>query len=264
MVSAFLATYAGGSLRFESGMSELEGKVAIVTGGAGGIGSRIARRFANAGAKVVVAGRTLAKLEVAAREIGGLAVTTDVTQSDQVDHLIAATIDRFGTIDVMVNNAGGAMYVKQPEDLLPEEWNNAIALNLTSVFLCSTAAAKVMKSNDGGRIINVSSVAGIRMSPAFVHYGAAKAGVINLTKSLAALWGPHHINVNCIAPGLTATEGVAQWLPPTTDKNGAAVPPLELPPDPEHVADLATFLASEASARISGELFPIRALTELA
>ena len=121
MVSAFLATYAGGSLRFESGMSELEGKVAIVTGGAGGIGSRIARRFANAGAKVVVAGRTLAKLEVAAREIGGLAVTTDVTQSDQVDHLIAATIDRFGTIDVMVNNAGGAMYVKQPEDLLPEE-----------------------------------------------------------------------------------------------------------------------------------------------
>ena len=85
-----------------------------------------------------------------------------------------------------------------------------------------------------------------------------------MTKSLAVEWGPHNIRLNCIAPGLTATEGVAQWLPPTSDKNGAAVPPLELPPDPEHVADLAPFLASEASARISGELFPIRALTELA
>ena len=245
-------------------MMDLKGKVAIVTGGAEGIGSRIARGFAASGAHVVVASRTLEKLEGIANEIDGLAVATDVTQSEQVDHLVAATVERFGTVDVMVNNAGGAMYVKQPEDLLPEEWNNAIALNLTSVFLCSTAAARVMKENGGGRIINVSSVAGIRMSPAFVHYGAAKAGVINLTKSLATLWGPHQINVNCIAPGLTATEGVAQWLPPTTDKNGNAVPPLQLPPDPEHVADLATFLASEASARISGELFPIRALTELA
>jgi 3-oxoacyl-[acyl-carrier protein] reductase len=181
-----------------------------------------------------------------------------------VSNLVGRTIDAFGRLDILVNNAGGAMFVKQPLDLLPEEWNAAIALNLTSVFLCSQAAAKVMIERGGGRIINVSSVAGIRMSPGFVHYGAAKAGVINLTKSLAICWGPHDINVNCIAPGLTATEGVADWLPPRTRKDGSPVPSLQFPPDPEHVADLALFLASDSSARISGELFPIRALTELA
>ena len=150
------------------------------------------------------------------------------------------------------------------EKLKPEEWNNAIALNLTSVFLCSQAVSQHMIAQKHGSIINISSVAGIRLSPAFVHYGAAKAGVINLTKSLAVCWGPHNINVNCIAPGLTATEGVSQWLPSRNREDGSPVPPLEYPPDPEHVAELATFLASRSSSHISGELFPIRALTELA
>ena len=120
-----------------------------------------------------------------------------------------------------------------------------------------------MIKQGGGRIINISSVAGIRFSPQFVHYGAAKAAVINLTKSLAASWAKSNINVNCIAPGLTATEGVANWLPPRQKKDGTPVPALEFPPDPEHVAELAAFLASPASAHISGELFPIRSLTEL-
>jgi 3-oxoacyl-[acyl-carrier protein] reductase len=247
----------------------LQDKVAIVTGGAGGIGSRIARAFANAGAHVVIAARTQEKIDKVAAEIRSLgreslAVATDVTDPEQVDNMVAKTVAQFGRIDIMVNNAGGAMFIKPPEELLPAEWSAAIALNLTSVFLCSAAAGKVMMEQDGGKIINVSSVAGMRLSPAFVHYGAAKAGVINLTKSLAVCWGPKNINVNCIAPGLTATEGVADWLPPKTDKEGKPVPPLQYPPDPEHVADLAIFLASEASARISGELFPIRALTELA
>jgi 3-oxoacyl-[acyl-carrier protein] reductase len=150
------------------------------------------------------------------------------------------------------------------EELLPEEWNAAIALNLNSVFLCSVAVSKNMIERKFGKIINISSVAGMRLSPNFVHYDAAKAAVINLTKGLAVSWGPHNINVNCIAPGLTATEGVANWLPPKTKKDGSPVPLLQYPPDPEHVAQLALFLASSASERISGELFPIRALTELA
>jgi len=248
---------------------ELNGKVAIITGGAGGIGSRIARQFARAGANVVVAGRTQDKLDRIRDEINGfgpecLAVATDVTDPEQVDNMVSQTVAKFDGVDVMVNNAGGAMFIKPPEQLLPAEWSAAIALNLTSVFLCSAAAGKVMMANDGGKIVNISSVAGIRLSPGFVHYGAAKAGVINLTKSLAVCWGPHNINVNCIAPGLTATEGVADWLPPRTNKDGSPVPPLQFPPDPEDVAQLALFLASEASSRISGELFPIRALTELA
>jgi len=247
----------------------LKDRVAIVTGGAGGIGTRIARAYAEAGAKVVVASRNQERLDGVADALRAdgheaLAVATDVTDPEQVARMVARTMETFGRLDVLVNNAGGAMFIKSPQELAAHEWNAAIALNLTSVFLCSQAAAGIMIDQAAGRIINVSSVAGIRMSPAFVHYGAAKAGVINLTKSLAACWGPHNINVNCIAPGLTATEGVADWLPPTTQKDGSPVPPLQYPPDPEHIADLAVFLASDGSARISGELFPIRALTELA
>jgi NAD(P)-dependent dehydrogenase (short-subunit alcohol dehydrogenase family) len=134
---------------------------------------------------------------------------------------------------------------------------------LDNVFFCCQAAGKHMVKQQHGRIISISSVAGIKASPAFVHYGAAKAGVINLTKSLALLWGKYNINVNCIAPGLTATPGVAQWLPNKIQEDGSPVPPLEYPPDPEHVADLTVFLASDASKKISGELFPIRSLTEL-
>ena len=138
-----------------------------------------------------------------------------------------------------------------------------IAVNLDSVFFCCKAAARHMIEQKSGRIISISSVAGIKASPAFVHYGAAKAGVINLTKSLALLWGKHNINVNVIAPGLTATEGVSKWLPEKMRPEGSTEPALEYPPDPEHVADLAVFLASNASERLSGELFPIRALEEV-
>ena len=247
----------------------LDGQTAIVTGGAGGIGSRIARTFCAEGASVVIASRGREKLEALAAELTRegyrcAAIPTDVTKPDEVTAMVSRTLEAFGGLDIMVNNAGGAMFIKPAEKLKPEEWDAAIALNLTSVFLCSQAVSNVMIDQASGRIINISSVAGMRMSPAFVHYGAAKAGVINLTKALASSWGQHNINVNCIAPGLTATEGVADWLPPREQKDGSPVPPLQFPPDPEHVAELALFLASDASSRISGELFPIRALYELA
>ena len=243
-------------------------QVVIVTGGAGGIGSRIANTFAAQGAKVVIASRNVEKLNQVAGEIEGqglvcLPLACDVTDPDQVEKLMADTEAKFGSINVMVNNAGGAMFVKPPEKLRPEQWQAAIDLNLNSVFYCSAAAGQRMIEQGSGRIINISSVAGVKNSPAFVHYGAAKAGVINLTKSMAVCWGPHNINVNCIAPGLTATEGVAQWLPPKTQEDGSPVPPLEYPPDPQNVADLTLFLASPGSARISGEIFPIRALNEI-
>ena len=245
--------------------NELDGKVAIVTGGAGGIGSKIAHAFARSGAKVVIASRNLENLEAVAAEIETdgqtcLPIACDVTDPEQVDEMVDETVRKLGGLDVMVNNAGGAMFVKPPEKLRPKEWRAAIALNLDSVFYCSVAAAKQMVKQENGRIINISSVAGIKNSPSFVHYGAAKAAVISLTKSLAICWGPDNINVNCIAPGLTATEGVAQWLPEKTQEDGSPVPPLQYPPDPENVADLAVFLASKASIRISGALFLIRAL----
>ncbi|MFL2517550.1 MAG: SDR family NAD(P)-dependent oxidoreductase [Candidatus Azotimanducaceae bacterium] len=243
-------------------------QVVIITGGAGGIGSRMANTFANHDARVVIAGRDKGKLDKIADAITGngktcLALTCDVTDPVQVEKLVADTVEQFGRIDVLVNNAGGAMFVKPPEKLRPEQWRAAIDLNLNSVFYCSAAAGERMIDQNSGHIINISSVAGIKNSPAFVHYGAAKAGVINLTKSMAVCWGAHNINVNCIAPGLTATEGVAQWLPAKTREDGSPVPPLEYPPDPQNVADLTLFLASPGSARISGEIFPIRALNEI-
>ena len=251
-------------------MSELlTNKVAIVTGGAGGIGSRIAKAYAIQGAKVVVASRNQEKLNKVVAEIessGGeaIAIATDVTVPADVDNMVSKTIDRFGCVDILVNNSGGAMFIKTPNELKPEEWDAAIGLNLSSVFLCSRAVSVHMIERNKGRIINISSVAGMRLSPSFVHYGAAKAGVINLTKGLAVCWAPNNINVNCIAPGLTATEGVANWLPEKTKEDGTPVPPLLYPPNPEDVADLAIFLASELSSHLSGELFPIRSLTELA
>lgn len=247
---------------------DLTDQVVIITGGGGGIGSRIAQTLASHHAQVVIVGRnadTLAAVSEPLRDAGHRCIdlTCDVTDPDQVDSLVSEVIERYDRVDVLVNNAGGALFVKPPEELQPRQWRAAIALNLDSVFYCSAAAGKRMIEQGGGRIINISSVAGIKNSPSFPHYGAAKAGVINLTRSLAVCWGPHNINVNCIAPGLTATEGVAQWLPAKTQEDGTPVPPLQYPPDPEHVADLVLFLASSAASRISGETFPIRALNEI-
>jgi 3-oxoacyl-[acyl-carrier protein] reductase len=248
---------------------DLTDKIAIVTGSGNGIGRGIALAFADAGAHVVVASRNQENLDqvaAAIREKGrkSLAIATDICNEEQVNNLISQTVDTFGQLDIMVNNAGvgDTLRVGKPEDLPLDAWKATIELNLTGTFACSIAAGKVMIGQKSGKIINISSVAGIKDSPNFVHYGAAKAGVINLTKSMAASWAPHNININCIAPGLTATEGVADWLPPDKDKDGRPVPPLQFPADPEHVAHLAVFLASEASERITGECIPIRALVD--
>ena len=245
---------------------ELQGKVAIVTGGAGGIGSSIAMEYAKAGANVVVASRNREKLDKVAAEIKALgreslAIATDVTVPEQVDNMVEQTVDRFGRVDIMVSCAGGALHMKKPEDLTPDEWNAGIALNLTGTFLCDIAAGKVMIEQKSGKIINISSTAGINLNPTMAHYAAAKAGVISLTKSLAMVWAQHNINVNCIAPGFTATEAIRRMgvVPPEKKEDGTPVPQLLRIPDPENVADLAIFLASAASDHITGELMVIRA-----
>jgi len=245
---------------------ELRDKVAIVTGGAGGIGTSVALEYSKAGAKVVVSSRKREKLDKVVaeiKELGGeaLAIATDVCDANQVDSMVKQTVDHFGRLDILVNNAGGALYVKKALELTPEEWAAGITLNLTSPYLCSVAAAREMIPKKSGKIINISSVAGMKRCPSFPHYGAGKAGLINLTYSLAADWAEHNINVNCIAPGLTATQGIIDWgvLPSNKREDGTPVPPLQFPHDPEHVANLAVFLASEASDRLTGELIPIRA-----
>jgi 3-oxoacyl-[acyl-carrier protein] reductase len=159
----------------------------------------------------------------------------------------------------MVNNAGRGIPT-QPLEISIEEWNHVIALNLTGVFLGCIAAGKVMIEQKQGKIINIASTAGFKGDPGMVHYSVAKAGVIMVTNTLAASWAEHNINVNCIAPGLTATEGVIKWgiLTPDMYEEGTKVPRLLRPPVPKNIADLALFLASSASDLITGELLIIR------
>ena len=250
------------------GKFELKDKVAIVTGGAGGIGSHIVRAFSEAGAKVVIASRNQENLDKLAAQInseGGeaLAVATDVCDVAQVNDMVRQACDKFGRVDILVNNAGGGAPVKAEDTL--DVWDGHIALNLTSVVNCTMAVIKGMIDQKSGKIINISSVAGVRKSPGLAPYAAAKAAVNSLTKNWASSWAPYNINVNCVAPGLTATEGMKKWrrLPPEIDEDGNPLPPLTLHPKPEDTADLVLFLASPASDRITGETMLIRHFNEL-
>ena len=245
-------------------MGVLDGKVAVITGGSRGIGRSIALTYAEAGANVVVASRTQKYIDRVAEKVkaigpDSLAVATDVCIPEQVDNLVKQTVDHFGRLDIMVNNAGRGIPTP-PQEISIKEWNEIIALNLTGVFLGCIAAGKVMIKQKQGKIINISSVAGVKYSPDMIHYSVAKAGVITLTKNLAASWAQHNINVNCIAPGLTATKGVIKWgvLSPDMYEEGTTVPRLLRPPAPKNIADLALFLASSASDLITGELLIIR------
>jgi NAD(P)-dependent dehydrogenase (short-subunit alcohol dehydrogenase family) len=246
---------------------DLQDKVAIVTGGGSGIGEEISKAYARAGAHVVVAARKLERLERVAgeiREMGreSLAISTDVTVPEQVDNLISKTVEQFGRLDIFVANSGGGGFPPITEATL-DDWDSQIGQNLDSAFLCNVAAGKVMiEQGTGGKIINISSTAGINLNPGLSAYAAAKAGMINFTKSIAVIWAAHNININCIAPGFTATPGIrkAGYVPDDTRKDGSKVPPLLMPNEPEHVADAAVFLASEASSHVTGELMIIRGM----
>lgn len=247
-------------------MGELDGKIAIITGGSRGIGRQIAMKYAEAGANIVVASRekkyldrVVDKIQALGRE--SLAIATDVSIPEQVDNLINKALDKFGRIDIMVNNAGRGISTP-PEEISTKEWDEIIGLNLTGVFLGCKAAGKVMIKQKAGNIINISSVAGVKGSPGMLHYSVAKAGVIMLSQNLASSWAEYNIKVNCIAPGLTATKGVINWgvIKDEDIKNedGTFKPDLLRPPGPENIADLALFLTSSASDKITGELFIIR------
>ena len=236
-----------------------------MTGGAGGLGAAIVAAYAEAGANVVVASRNRDNIERVAAEITdkgqrAVAISVDVTDAQSVDALIGTTAEKFGSVDVIVNCAGRWGKSHLAEDTPLDEWHDVIEQNLTGMFIPCIAAGRQMIDQGGGKIINISSTAGSKGNPGQLHYSAAKAGVISLTNNLAMMWSKHNINVNCILPGLTATEELKRYgiIPPFVDKEGNPVPRLDLPPNPEDVADLALFLASPASDALTGELYPIR------
>ena len=243
----------------------LAGKTAIVTGGAGGLGRSMVAAYARAGANVVVASRNRENIERIAQQINAkgqtaLAIRVDITQADSVDELVQRTVETFGALDIIVNNAGRWGKSHLAEDTPLDEWRDVVERNLTGLFIPCIAAGKQMIKQQGGKIINISSTAGTKGNPGQLHYSAAKAGVISLTSNLAMMWAKHNINVNCILPGLIATDELKGYgiIPPSVDKDGKAVPRLDLPPNPENVADLALFLASPASDALTGENYPIR------
>ena len=240
----------------------LDGKVAIVTGGGRGLGRAIAMALAEAGANVTVAARTKKQIEEVKGEIEtlgcrALAVPADVKDPDQVENMVEKTVSELGRVDILVNNAGILGYSWLAE-LSEKDWHSVIDTNLTGVFLCTKAVGKHLIGQKSGKIINVSSAAGIVGAPRQTHYHSSKAGVILFTKALALEWNRYNINVNAIAPGYFLTNLTE---PMTLDKkyyeNTIKKIPLRRFGNPEELGPLAVYLASDASNYMTGETIVI-------
>lgn len=238
----------------------LADKVAIITGSSRGIGKATALALAAEGAKVVVNyARSSSAADEVVAEIEGMggeaiALQADVSQADQVDATIKATIGKFGRIDVLVNNAG----ITRDTLLLrmkPEDWQAVIDLNLTGVFLCTRAVSKIMLKQRSGRIVNISSVAGLMGNPGQANYSAAKAGVIGFTKTVAKELAPRGVTANVVAPGFIATDMTGELK--NTEEILKYIP-LARYGKPEEVAGLIRFLAADpAAAYITGQVMNV-------
>lgn len=246
-----------------SKLFDLTGRVAVVTGGNGGIGLGMARGLAEAGASLVIVGRNQAKLgeAVAALTADGfraVAIAADVTDAAAVAAMIAQVQREFGRIDILINNAG--INIRKPaHELALADWDTVIRTNLTSAFLCSQAAHPVMKAGGGGKIINIGSmmsIFGAGYSPA---YGASKGGVVQFTRSCAIAWAPDAIQVNAILPGWIDTEMTQQareQVDGLHDKVLARTP-AERWGAADDFAGIAVFLSSAASDFVTGTAIPV-------
>lgn len=241
----------------------LTGEVAVVTGAGRGIGEGIAKVLAGAGASVVCAARRAHEVEGVAAQIrsqGGqaIAVPTDVTDPQAVEALGQLAVEEFGHLDIWVNNAGGSP-VQTPLTELPlDEWNNTMALNLTAIWQCSCVAQRLMR--DGGRIVNISSIAAHMVVAGSGHYSAAKAGVNMLTQTFAHELGPR-IRVNCIMPGAVPTEIMMEAMQLTDDDLPRLEKALRLPAGrlgtPEDLGAAVLYFTSPATEWVTGQCLSV-------
>ncbi len=244
-------------------MAQLQGKIAIVTGAAGGFGEGIARLFASEGARVLIADLDAARAAQVAQSIGAAAhgVGCDVSRGDQVQAAVQACVQAFGAPDIVVNNAGTTHRNQPMLDVDEATFDRVFAVNVKSIFHVARAVVPLMRARKSGSIINIGSTAGIRPRPGLTWYNASKGAVNLMSKSMAAELGPDNIRVNAICPVMGATGLIEQFLGvPDTPENRAKIVagiPLGRMSTPQDVAQAALWLASDASQFITGVELPV-------
>jgi 2-deoxy-D-gluconate 3-dehydrogenase len=242
---------------------DIKGKVAVVTGGNGGIGLAMAEGMAACGANIVVAGRDAVKAEKAVAQLQAMGVkasfiAADVTKKTACLALIEESEARFGRVDILVNNAGTSIR-KMPEDFSEEEWHQVMDTNLTSAFLCSQAAYPAMRRAGGGKIINIGSMMSLFGAPYATPYASSKGGIVQMTRALATAWAKDNIQVNAVLPGWIDTDltkrarqqvtGLQESVEKRTPQGRWGRPP--------DMSGVAAFLASPASDFVTGTAIPV-------
>jgi 2-dehydro-3-deoxy-D-gluconate 5-dehydrogenase len=242
---------------------DLRGKVAVVTGGNGGIGLGIARGLVQAGADVVIAGRNETKTQAAIAELEGLGckplgLRIDITEADQVQRMVDQTVERFGALDIMVANAGMNIR-KMPEAYELAEWHEIVETNLTSVFTCSQVAYPEMQKRGGGKILTIGSMTSLYGFDVAAVYAATKGAVVQLTRSLASAWAKDNIQVNCILPGWIDTDLTRRARHNVSGLSDKVVSrtPARRWGEPKDLAGAAVFLCSSASDFVTGTALPV-------
>lgn len=249
----------------ENKFCDLSGQIAIVTGASSGIGAASAKALARQGAKVALGARREDKLAEVAKEILDLGseiliVKTDVSQKSQVENLVNQTVQKWGKVDILLNNAGIAHFASFLE-MSEEQWNETLNINLKGQFLVAQAVAREMVKNKYGKIINIASIASGQVGigfPSIAHYCASKGGVVALTEALATELTPRGINVNAIAPGLISTEMTVQIESNPQALQGilARIPKGRAGKD-EEIANVVVFLASKEAEYVTGALWVV-------
>ena len=245
-------------------MFDLRGKVAIVTGGNGGIGLGIARGLSSVGGDIVLAARNPAKTAKAAEGIRSdygvrvLELEVDVRKQDQVESMVRKTLDYFSSIDVLVNNAGINIR-KMPQDLSPAEYDEILDTNLRGAFLCAKAVYPTMKSAGGGKIINIGSMTSLFGGAKLMAYGASKGGIVSMTRALASAWAADNIQVNAILPGWIDTDLTRRGRVEIQglDEQVLARTPMGRWGKPEDLQGTAIYLSTTASDFVTGVALPV-------
>jgi len=240
---------------------DLSGKVAVVTGGSRGLGRSIAGALAGAGAAVVVVSRKQEACEAAAREIAEhtgartMAHACHISHWDEVDRLVEAVYERFGAVDVLVNNAGKSPVYGSLLDVTKEMWDSVLGVNLLGPFRLTTLVGNRMVEGNGGSIINISTVGAVQPEPAYLPYAAAKAGLNAATRAFAKEFAPT-VRVNCVMPGPFRTDIMAAWNEEQVQRLCAALP-LRRVGDPDDICGAVLWLAGAAAAFVTGQVFAV-------